>query len=164
MNASSEQLIQQAVSEAKIGNRKNARKIIKQVVIGDVRNKRAWYVLSQLVENRQQEEYCLRKFLEIEPGNTQVRERLSQIENLKDIDIASVESPASTKLCPFYRSAFDKGAIVCPQCARDLSPLPYACLVLISLGSGFMGIGCFLTFMCVVVPIIIYLFSQLICK
>jgi len=164
MNTSSEQLIQEAVTEARRGNKENARKITKQVVVSDTKNKRAWYVLSQLVEDRGQEEYCLRKILQIQPDNTRAKERLSQIESFQDLVISPVTSPTLRKTCPICRSAIDMEVIVCPRCARDINPIPHVWLVIFSIGCIFFGLGCLFTNMCIMVPMIIYLLSQFICK
>lgn len=80
MNTPTEQLIQQAVTEARAGNKANARAILSRVVKQEPGNARAWYLLSQAVEKQEQAIYCLEQILKIQPDNSQVKERLNRIE------------------------------------------------------------------------------------
>ena len=87
MSAQIEQLMQTAMAEAKLGNKKKAKEILAGVVRQEPGNARAWYLLSQVVEQPVQAEDCLKRVLAIEPDNQQARERLenylSEPEELK---------------------------------------------------------------------------------
>ena len=74
-----DELIQQALTQAKAGNKSEAKKILTQVVKQEPENVRAWYFLSQVVEDREQAIYCLKKILELNPDNAQAKERLSKL-------------------------------------------------------------------------------------
>ncbi|MEW5871452.1 MAG: tetratricopeptide repeat protein [Chloroflexota bacterium] len=79
MSEMTEQLIQQAVTEAKAGNKANARAILSRVVKQEPKNARAWYFLSQVVEEREQAIHCLKKSLELNPDNARAKERLARL-------------------------------------------------------------------------------------
>jgi hypothetical protein len=87
MGSDFEQLIQMAIAEAKLGNKKKALSILGDVVRQESGNARAWYLLSQVVEEPAQAVDCLRRVLAIDPDNVQARGRqekyLSEPEKLQ---------------------------------------------------------------------------------
>lgn len=90
------ELIQQAVTQAKAGNKPEARKILAQVVKQAPGSARAWYLLSQMVDSQEQAEYCLNKVLEIEPGNARAAQRLQALRGEKS-ESASAQAPKGKK-------------------------------------------------------------------
>lgn len=80
MNNSSD-LIAKAITEAKSGNRLGARVILAQVVRVEPGNAQAWYLLSRLVEEKEQIIYCLNKILEITPDDSQAKARLKRLQS-----------------------------------------------------------------------------------
>ncbi|MEW5871454.1 MAG: tetratricopeptide repeat protein [Chloroflexota bacterium] len=81
MSEQIEQLIQQAITEARAGNKANARAILSRAVKQEPGNARAWYLLSQMVDKQEQVIYCLEQVLKIQPDNTKARQRLKDIKN-----------------------------------------------------------------------------------
>ncbi|OGO35871.1 MAG: hypothetical protein A2W35_06425 [Chloroflexi bacterium RBG_16_57_11] len=71
--------IQQAIGLANSGNKVEARKLLAQAVQKEPSNARAWYLLSQVVENEEQGIYCLEQVLKVQPGNPQATERLEKL-------------------------------------------------------------------------------------
>jgi len=69
MTSQYEPLIQQAIAIVKAGNLPAARALLSKVVMQDPGNARAWYLLSQVVENNEQAIYCLKRVLIIQPDN-----------------------------------------------------------------------------------------------
>jgi Flp pilus assembly protein TadD len=59
MNTSSTELIEQAITEAKSGNKAEAKKILAKVVRLEPGNARAWDLLSRVLEDKEQIIYCL---------------------------------------------------------------------------------------------------------
>jgi hypothetical protein len=80
MNNSSD-LIAKAITEAKSGNRHGAKVILAQVVRNEPGNAQAWYLLSRLVEEKEQIIYCLNKILEITPDDSQAKARLKRLQS-----------------------------------------------------------------------------------
>ena len=78
MGSELEQLIQMAIAEAKLGNRKKARSILADVVRREPENARVWYLLSQVVEQPAQAVDCLKRVLAIDPDNLQAREQAGE--------------------------------------------------------------------------------------
>jgi hypothetical protein len=81
MNNSSE-LIRKAVEEAKSGNKAAAKKILAHVVRQEPGNAQAWYLLSRLVEEKEQIIYCLNQVLKIIPDSSQAKARLQPFHKL----------------------------------------------------------------------------------
>ena len=79
MNDASE-LIKQALADAKSGNKARAKKILAQMVIQEPGNAQAWYVLSRLVEEKEQIIYCLNQVLKNMPNNSQAKARLRKLQ------------------------------------------------------------------------------------
>jgi micrococcal nuclease len=80
VNTSSE-LIEKAVAEAKSGNKAGAKKILVHVVRQEPGNAQAWYVLSRVVEEKEQIIYCLNQVLRIIPDSPQARARLKKLQS-----------------------------------------------------------------------------------
>ena len=79
--SNSSELIEKAITEAKSGNRTGAKKLLAQVVRKEPSNAQAWYLLSRLVEEKEQIIYCLKKVLEIMPDNSQAKARLKKLQS-----------------------------------------------------------------------------------
>jgi len=77
MEKSIDQLIHEAVTEYKPEMRLETKKILTQAVRQEPRNPRIWYMLSQVVDKKDQATYCLKKVLEIDPLNQKAISRLS---------------------------------------------------------------------------------------
>jgi len=80
MNTSSE-LIEKAIAEAKSGNKAGATKILAQVVRKEPGNVQAWYMLSRVVEEKEQIIYCLNQVLKIMPDSSQAKARLKKLQS-----------------------------------------------------------------------------------
>ena len=78
MDSQFERLVQTAIAEAKLGNKKKAKEILAGVVRQEPENARAWYLLSQVVEQPAQAVDCLKRVLAIDPDNAQAKERLER--------------------------------------------------------------------------------------
>lgn len=78
MEEFTEQKIQEAIQAARSGDKETARKILSQVVRSEPNNARAWYLLSQVIEDDEKAVFCLEQVLKIDPNNTQARERLEK--------------------------------------------------------------------------------------
>ena len=78
MNSQLEKVMQMAIAEAQLGNRRKARAILTEVVRREPGYARAWYLLSQVMESPVQAVDCLIRVLEIDPNNAQARERLQR--------------------------------------------------------------------------------------
>ena len=72
--------IQEAIQKAKSGDLQSAQIILASVLRQEPRNARAWYLLSQVIGDRNREIDCLKKVLEIEPNNPQAKARLQKLQ------------------------------------------------------------------------------------
>jgi hypothetical protein len=74
--------IQEAVQKAESGDLQSAQTILASVLRQEPRNVRAWYLLSQVVGDRNREIDCLQKVLEIEPNSQQAKAGLQKLQQL----------------------------------------------------------------------------------
>ena len=103
MSGTINELIRRAFKAGKAGDRISAKKLLSQVVEQDPQNVRAWYLLSQVVDNEKQAVFCLEKALEADPDNHRVAERLQQIKMKRGEPLAALEpqqQPAEEKRNP----------------------------------------------------------------
>lgn len=88
-----DELIQQGIAQAKAGKKSEAQKLFFQVVKQEPQNARAWYFLSQVVEDREQAKYCLEKVLQIDPRNERVKQLIQKLQS-EDTEEKPVIHPA----------------------------------------------------------------------
>jgi len=81
MDSQNEKMVQMAIAEAKLGNRKKAKAILVDLVGREPESARAWYLLSQVADNPAQAQGCLKNVLELEPDNLQARQRLESYQS-----------------------------------------------------------------------------------
>ena len=73
-----DQLLQQARAAAGAGDRTKARELLERAVSKYPDSAPAWYLLSQVVDDKEQVINCLEKVLEIEPYSKQAQQRLKR--------------------------------------------------------------------------------------
>src|SRR5512133_463085 len=74
-----EQLVKQAMQAAGGDDRVTARRLLAEALRLDPQCAQAWYVLAQVVTDREQAVYCLKKVLELQPGNRLALELLQKL-------------------------------------------------------------------------------------
>ena len=72
---------QQALAAARAGRRAEALVMLQQLVRQYPKNPRAWYLLSQVVEEKDRQVYCLEKVLELDPQNPQATGQLNKLKS-----------------------------------------------------------------------------------
>lgn len=87
-------LIEHAIAEAKAGNKAGARRLLAQVIRQEPRNVQAWYLLSRLVEEKEQVIYCLERALKITPDSPQAKARLKK---MREAPTSQAFTPAPTR-------------------------------------------------------------------
>ncbi len=80
-------LLQQAIQTARDGDRAGARKLLSAAVRQDPTNPRAWYLLSQVVDQPDQVRFCLNKVLEIDPQHPKAIEKLATLNMGAGLDV-----------------------------------------------------------------------------
>ena len=94
---SSNQLLQEAITAARSGRRKEAYDLLVQLVQADEANEAAWLWLSGVAEDPEEQRLCLENVLHLNPDNTHARKGLAQIEarSLPQQPNSHRESPAA---------------------------------------------------------------------
>ena len=75
-------LLEQAISLYKSGNKKSASEVLKKLLRQNLKNEAAWLWLSACVETDEKKQYCLQKALEINPGNQKAKDALQRLTKL----------------------------------------------------------------------------------
>lgn len=91
MGDTAKELIQNAITEAQKGNKPEAKRLLSQAVKLEPKNVRAWYLLSQFVDQPEQAIYCLEQALKLQPENAQIRNQLNQLRKPITPSIAYVD-------------------------------------------------------------------------
>ncbi|MGQ9907216.1 MAG: tetratricopeptide repeat protein [Candidatus Flexifilum sp.] len=74
------ELRQQGIAAAKAGNKDEARSLLQQSIRLDPGSEAAWLWLASVARDQRERSFCLRKVLEINPGNDAARQALAAIE------------------------------------------------------------------------------------
>lgn len=72
-----DQRVQEAIGAARVGNEREAQRLLSAVLKDDPEQVQAWFLLSHLVESNQKKEAYLGKVLSLDPGHEQARQRLA---------------------------------------------------------------------------------------
>ncbi len=75
-----EQLLQMAISTAKVGNKDGARVMLRQVLSEDKRNERALMWMAQIARNNKERRQWLKRVLDANPDNEQARKQLKRMD------------------------------------------------------------------------------------
>jgi len=81
-----ENQFQEAILAAKEGDKDSAREILSQIVRNDPLNARAWYLLSQVVDDNEKAIFCLEQVLKIDPGHSQTIKRIEKYRHSISLD------------------------------------------------------------------------------
>jgi len=71
-----DELIQQAMAEAKIGNKSKAKSLLTDALKIDKNDARIWYLLSQVLDDVDQKVKCLESAQKLQPDNPQIKMKL----------------------------------------------------------------------------------------
>jgi predicted RNA-binding Zn-ribbon protein involved in translation (DUF1610 family) len=135
-------LIQQAISTIRAGDRTNGQRILAQVLDKNPKNEAAWLWLSVCVNSTDQKIHCLKKAIEINPSNQNAIQALADLEKQTNLtptldeirktshqNIASIsdKSPINNQIpeaFPLYNSNHirqnDFITLTCPSCGGKL--------------------------------------------
>lgn len=72
--------LQEAVDTAKAGQLAEARSMLKQILRKDPTNEAAWFIYSQITDNKEHAIVCLKKVLEYNPYNERARHDLAKLQ------------------------------------------------------------------------------------
>lgn len=92
--------IQQVVAFAKSGNKSEARRLLEQIIRDEPGETRAWFLLSQLVDTRDQAIQCMQRVLELEPENAQARRKLQEFQAMSGRNTVVNAAPGQESKAP----------------------------------------------------------------
>ena len=129
-----EDLISQALSFYKTGNKQKAGEILKCVVKDDPQNFDAWFGLALCLDNSDQQRYCLNKVLAIRPDHQKAKQLLNRLPPEKNTSLFQESSIAALshqqlkneqKFDPANLKTVSVGSVEfipanCPNCGGEL--------------------------------------------
>jgi hypothetical protein len=74
-----EQLLREGIAAAKVGDKENARKKLREVTELDQYNEKAWYWLASVVESDEERRICLGNVVVINPKNERAKQMLDEL-------------------------------------------------------------------------------------
>lgn len=74
--------LDQAISLIKVGNRKDAYKLLSEILRSDPNNEKAWLWMTAVVDENKRR-FCLEKILDINPNNQQAKQGLAKLDKIK---------------------------------------------------------------------------------
>lgn len=89
-------LLRQAISAIKSGDKVLGKQLLVQVLEQDSRNEFAWLWLSKCVSSHEQKLDCIKRVLKINPNNATAQKELSRLQSLSQINLQS--APRATAL------------------------------------------------------------------
>jgi len=88
MNSTVQELIQNAIKAGQSGDKPGAKMLLSQAVKQEPGNARAWYLLSQAVDEIDQAIYCLEQAIKLQP-NPQIQNRLDKLKQAQAVSTTS---------------------------------------------------------------------------
>jgi tetratricopeptide (TPR) repeat protein len=137
----SHNLLRQGIAASKSGNRKEAERLLRQVLELDPNNETAWLWLSGAVDAASDKRHCLEQVLQLNPDHPHARAGLALLRKQSGgpAEVAArrvtapspAENPAAAGRlspqvkgpganCPFCAETVSAQATVCPHCHREL--------------------------------------------
>lgn len=92
-----DELVRQAVAQAKVGNKTEARKLATRAIKNDPNNVSAWVVMAQVVGDRDKAIDCLNTVLQLEPGHPWATLHMNRLKS-GDSAPAAPSKPVSSAL------------------------------------------------------------------
>lgn len=99
-----EQQLQRAIAAARSGDRTTARQMLREVIVKDPRNEKAWLWLATTSTSRSDKEKCLNRVLKINPNNQKAKEALEKLQATPARSTASASNAAPSYTPPPQRS------------------------------------------------------------
>ncbi len=105
------QILREAISSIKNGNKTRGRQLLIRVLENDENNETAWLWLTKCLSNNKQKSECFERVLEINPNNQHAKDGLKRLDTLskvKEHPSKESNSPHSKKPQKEYRSSNKK--------------------------------------------------------
>jgi tetratricopeptide (TPR) repeat protein len=94
----SSELLRQAITAIRSGNKTSGARKLAQLVKQDPNNETAWLWLSVCVESAEQKRYCLNRVLGINPTNREARQALAQLEPVELPSMSDIVPPSTKRV------------------------------------------------------------------
>src|SRR5947209_7086847 len=86
-------LLQKGISAMRSGRREDAREYFVQATDQDERNEQAWFLLSEVVDDKEDIIVCLENVLAVNPDHKQAQQRLAETQGLAAPSAPSAPTP-----------------------------------------------------------------------
>ncbi len=123
MNDITEDLVQEGLTAARVGDIEDARRLLRRATIKEPNNVEAWIALAGVVDSLHDKQECFEKALKVDPNNTQAKTGLELVEKkLADqrAKIINTEAEAGVGVC--YRHPDVETGLRCAKCNKFICP------------------------------------------
>ena len=110
--------VDQALTLARNGSKQEAIPILKEVLVVEPNNEKAWLCLYYCVERTEQKKYCLREALRINPANQKVRQELDKLVALTSGGPQAGAADSGRESCAHCGKPVSAEAAFCPSCGH----------------------------------------------
>lgn len=137
-----EERLLEAAERLRAGDREGARALLARYLQTNPRSDRAWFLLSQALEDREKQIECLRRALALNPGHEAARERLAELQGERPAPPRPAPPPPARPTPPPPRPAPERSpARPAPGPPRRRRPTWITLLVVLFLLLGLAGVG-----------------------
>lgn len=137
-NAEVNRLVKEGITAVRAGRKEDAEELLRQALTIDPRNEKAWLWLSAAVEGIDEKKECLRRVLDINPGNPFARSGMRFLSHLREgYEYMAARAPwvmgvedgqeslegVSSQTCPRCGAVNPGWSYLCNQCSAVLEPV-----------------------------------------
>jgi len=130
MSESTQDLVQQGLTAARVGDREDAHRLLKRATERMPYNVEAWLALAGVVDSLAEKEKCFTKVLTLDPGNSEaeaglalVKQKLAGQKTEATVEETTVQKPerdAGIGVC--YRHPDTETGLRCNRCGKFICP------------------------------------------
>ena len=113
-----------AIKLAENGQPDAARDLLTELVTADEDNELAWFYLSQLVADEEEQRICLENVLTLNPNHREAARRLEALDNAIAIQVEPISFQGESNYDDIWN---DKEALLCGFCAAPITPQAKRC-------------------------------------
>jgi len=123
MNDTAEDLVQEGLTAARVGDVEDARRLLRRATIKEPNNVEAWIALAGVVDSLHDKQEYFEKALKIDPNNIQAQTGLELVEKklaAQRAEIINTEAGAGVGFC--YRHPDVETGLRCAKCNKFICP------------------------------------------
>ncbi len=122
MSQATQDLVQQGLTAARVGDVDDARRLLHQATEQTPNRVEAWLALAGVVETLEEKERCFSKVLDLDPDNSEAKAGLARVEQKLAEQKATQQAETATGLGYCYRHPQTETGLRCNKCNKFICP------------------------------------------